>query len=370
MTKDLAFFPAWYAEKGDYVFVDEETLNPFLSQLPVTIQPVALPLTRKEIKEKASLLPPMEVCPWGMSRPVIYLFNQLKQKYGLPLNIPPWKDEYTWLINRRTAAGCLTDIQRQLPEMTFPTAPVFFSETEEIETYLHRHTGSFVLKTPYSSSGRGLLWLEGNRLNDNDRRRIKRILQKQKTLSLERVLDKELDFALEFYSDGKGNIRYEGISLFNTNSRGAYQGNKLQAQSALRERLSACVGEEEPNNIRQAVAHALSHTFGIRHTGYIGVDMLVYKENESFRIHPCVEINLRYTMGMAAIRIFENYFDKNATGLLHILYEKETGRAYEQHRRMEKTYPPIHENGKLQKGYLSLCPVTEDTNYIAYILAT
>ncbi|MDR2118546.1 MAG: hypothetical protein LBP25_03305 [Tannerellaceae bacterium] len=370
MTKDLAFLPAWYAGEGDFVFVGEETLSPFLSRLPETIRPTALPLSRYELKEKAAVLPRMEAAPWGMSRPAIYLFNELKRTYGLSMDIPIWKDEYTELTHRRTAAGCLAGLQRLLPDMTFPPVPVFFSEVEAIEAYLHRHPGSFVLKAPYSSSGRGLLWLEENRLRDTDRKRIKGILRTQGTISLEHILDKEVDFAFEFYSDGKGNVRYEGVSVFNTGTRGAYRGNKLQAQSALWGKLRTYTGEQTLQRIRQALTRVIAETLGTRYAGYIGVDMLVYREKESFAIHPCIEINLRYTMGMAAIRIFENCFDESAEGIFQILYEKNDGHAYGQHLLMENRYPPVLKNGKWQKGYLSLCPVTPDTHYTACILAT
>jgi hypothetical protein len=372
MTKDLAFLPAWYAEKEDYVFVDDgETPDAtFLSDLPETIRPSALPLTRNDLVKNAAILPHMEVRPWGISRPVICLFNELKQSYGLPLDLPLWKQEYSRLTNRRTAAECLDMLREILPDTPLPPTPRFFSEIEEIETFMQRHSGNFVLKAPYSSSGRGLLWTNGNRLNDNERKRIGKILRTQGAISMEQVADKIQDFAMEYHSDGKGNIRYEGLSLFHTTPQGAYKGNTLQTQSALREKLQTYVGKETTEPIRQAVTQALVQTFATRYTGYIGVDMLLYKGKEAFDIHPCIEINLRYTMGLAALRIFANYLEANATGVLNILYEKETKRAYERHRQLKKTYPIVHKNGKLSKGYLSLCPVREHTQFVAYILAT
>jgi hypothetical protein len=371
MTEDLAFLPAWYAEEGDRVLINRETFCPFSSWLPETLRPPALPLTRKTIRDNRHTLPPMEAAPWGMSRSAVALFDELKRTYGLSVDIPPWKDEYAGLTSRRTAAGCLAGIRQLLPGTAFPPQPVFFSEMEELDSYLLEHPGSFVLKMPYSSSGRGLLWLEGKPPGDKERKRIEKILRKQKEISLEYALDKEMDFALEFYSDGKGNVRYEGLSLFHTDRRGAYRGNRLQAQTALWKQLQPYAGKATADRIRQTVAHVLAATFGPRYAGYIGVDMLVYKNKDaSFGIHPCIEINLRYTMGMAAIRIFRNCMDSSATGMFHILHEKNHGQAYERHLFMTKTCPPEVKNGKLRKGYLALCPVTENTRYTAYILAT
>ena len=35
---------------------------------------------------------------------------------------------------------------------------------------------------------------------------------------------------------------------------------------------------------------------------------------------------------------------------------------------MKGAYPLTIENGKIREGYLSLCPVTKETKYRAYIL--
>jgi hypothetical protein len=362
---DLALLPAWYAGEGDYVFTDNP---PPPGAWPPTPRPLAVPLTRQEIRAKAAFLPPMEAAPWGLSPQSVHLFEELKQKEGLRIDCPVWKNEYTALTSRRTAAACLAEIQQSLPHISFPRPPAFFSQPEEIEDYLRRHTGAFILKSPYSSSGRGLIRLNEKRLNDSERKRINGLLRKQHTVSLEQALDKVTDFAMEFYSDGKGNLRYEGLSVFLTSQRGAYRGNRLQTQSALREHILQYAGEGMLNDIGQAVSRALCHTFASLYAGYLGVDMLVYKDRESFGIHPCVEINLRCTMGLAAIRLFENHLDGNAEGFFSILYENAPHRAYEQHLMMSRMYPPTFRDGRLLKGYLSLCPVTARTHFTACIL--
>jgi hypothetical protein len=247
---------------------------------------------------------------------------------------------------------------------------VFFAQTDEIETYLHRHPGAFVLKAPYSSSGRGLVWLNENCLCDNIRNQIKGIIRKQGAISLEHRLDKVVDFALQFYSGGDGNLSYEGLSVFATNRRGGYQGNSLQPQSALRKQLLDYTGEDELLRLQEATTQALRRIYANSYAGYIGVDMLIYQRADgSYGIHPCVEINLRCTMGILAIRLFANFLAPKAKASFNILYEKNPVEACKQHRQMEQANPPEIREGKLHKGYLSLCPVTEETNYLAYVLA-
>ncbi len=43
------------------------------------------------------------------------------------------------------------------------------------------------------------------------------------------------------------------------------------------------------------------------------------------------------------------------------------GEAYESHRMMKETYPATFKGGKIEKGYLSLCPITKETKFRAYI---
>ncbi|MDR1257895.1 MAG: hypothetical protein LBK65_01250 [Tannerellaceae bacterium] len=369
LAKDLALLPAWYAEEGDYVLIDGPEHQPFSEWLPPEIQLRAVPVTRKELSCKQSSLTHMEAAPWGVSPQSIRLFEELKQAHELDLYIPVWKDEYAALTSRRTATACLIRMQQMLPDIDLPRPPVFFSQIEELEAYMHQHQAPFVLKAPYSSSGRGLIWLTGSPLNNSERNRIRGLLRRQNVVSLEYALNKVADFALEFYSDGKGNLCEKGISMFSTNSRGAYTGNRLQSQSAIRKEFIKYTGEHMSNVIQQSLASVLCDTFGSKYAGYLGVDMLVYKGSEGFGIHPCVEINLRYTMGMVAIRLFERFLAPGATGIFNISYENNPRNVYDQHLHMKKTCPPSFVNGRLQKGYLSLCPVTHETRYTACIIA-
>jgi hypothetical protein len=367
LMNDLALLPAWYADPGDYVLVDAPAPQPPFDNCPPALRLRATPVTRQEIKAGATL-PRLEAAPWGLSPQSVRLFDDLRRE-GLPVDGPIWKDEYTALTSRRTAAACLAEIQRLLPGFAFPAPPVFFSQPDDIDAWLSRHTGPFVLKAPYSSSGRGLIWLNGPP-DAAGRNRIRGLLRRQGAVSIEQALDKVTDFAMEFYTDGQGALRYEGLSLFSTNKQGAYRGNKLQTQSALRQQLSNYAGEDRLDAIQQTLSRVLGDTFAGRYAGYLGVDMLIYNDRGSFAIHPCVEINLRYTMGLTAIRLFENYLDQGAEASLHILYDRHPGHSLERHLLMSATHPPAFRNGRLLRGYLSLCPVTPRTHYTASILAT
>ena len=72
----------------------------------------------------------------------------------------------------------------------------------------------FILKTPFSSSGRGLQWLYSSELMEKDRQWIEGAVRKQGEISIELALDKQQDWAMEFESDGKGTVTYGLLSVF------------------------------------------------------------------------------------------------------------------------------------------------------------
>lgn len=174
---------------------------------------------------------------------------------------------------------------------------------------------------------------------------------------------------MEFYSDGNGNIRYEGLSVFGAEKKGAYSGNVLGEQTYLESFFVENFGDKF-QQLKETVGEAIRQIYGNIYTGYLGVDMLVYrkKANGEFAIHPCIEVNMRYTMGMVALRISQKYLAPNARGDMRITYTSKPGEAYEQHCFMKKAYPLEMRDGKIKEGYISLCPVTKETKYRAYIL--
>lgn len=369
MIRELAYLPAWYADKNDLVYMKDNAFPQFLSSLPKELKPFPKAISQKELRLKKTVLPEMEAAPWGLSPHSLHMFQELKKNYQMNMSVPEWKKGYFNLTGRQTAAECLDLIRLKLPDLPLPVTPKFCRRIREVEKYQILQNAPFVVKTPYSSSGRGLLWLPERRLTAKERMWIDGAFKKQGTVSIECGLNKIQDFALEFYSDGNGNITFEGISVFGTEQQGSYSGNILGNQVYLRNLITKWVKEEVFFQIKDTVKEVLQSVFGSVYKGYLGVDMFVYKtKRDAYEIHPCVEINMRYTMGMVAIRLSEKYLATTTVGDFHVTYEKTPGEAYERHRFMEKTYPLVIENGKIKEGYLALCPVAEDTKYRAYIL--
>lgn len=362
MAKDLAYLPLWYAHNDDLVYVGKEE-NAFQKSLPQALGNFA-----SSFKDTEEYTKEYTLTPWGISPHILYSIKTATKGSNIKLTIPEWKKEYSILTGRQSTIRCHQLLREQLPDLALPSPPEIMESLETIEAVITQSELPIVLKTPYSSSGRGILWIREPRLTDAERNWIKGAIQKQGFISVERGLNKTTDFAMEFYADGAGNIHYEGLSLFTTEQKGAYTGNRLMSQNALQSKIESSINKELLLKIRQAVTETLKTVYGYTYKGYLGVDMLLYEQNNQVHIHPCVEVNMRFTMGLVALRIFERYIHPEASGHFYVTFDKEPGKAFAEHKLLKQNYPLQVSAGKIKKGYLSLCPVTEKTHYRAYII--
>ena len=92
-----------------------------------------------------------------------------------------------------------------------------------------------VIKAPWSSSGRGIRFID-KELNEYQRRWIQNVIASQGSVVIESFCHKVKDFGMEFESDGQGSVRYLGLSLFHTEN-GAYTGNILASEEEKQEMI-------------------------------------------------------------------------------------------------------------------------------------
>jgi len=75
-------------------------------------------------------------------------------------------------------------------------------------------------------------------------------------------------------------------------------------------------------------------------------------------------------MGYLAIRLTEKYLHPDSQGELVVGYNRDSQTTIQNHKQLQKQYPIVIENGRIRSGYFSLCPISDSTNYHAYIVAT
>lgn len=163
------------------------------------------------------------------------------------------------------------------------------------------YPGCYV-KSPWSGSGRGVFCAAG--LSEKTLRdKAVGIIHRQGSVMVERGLDKVTDCAALFRMEG-GRARFEGLSIFITEPRGMYGGNIVAPQSLLCQKLADKIGGQRLQTVVNSLAGALTGLIGMGYEGWLGVDMMVWRAADgSLRLHPCVELNLRYTMGVVALEV-------------------------------------------------------------------
>lgn len=363
MQEELSFLPAWYADREDKVLVDSKD-EVYYSYLTEKFSTLAQPVSQNELK----LYRDANVSLWGVSPQAIRHFEELNKELEISLDIPEWSEEYKYLNSRLAARDCLSELIDSIPLLSQAVIPQFYTNLDDINRAVNASAYQLLAKAPYSSSGRGLLWLPTTGLTRTENQILHGILKKQGSISIERVLDKQMDFAMEFVADGKGNIAFAGYSLFYTNAKGGYEANYIGSQESIIEQLSEKISLDFLNSVKDKLINILSKKLTTLYNGCIGVDMLIYLEDNEYKLHPCVEINMRYNMGFLTCRLYENYIATQSCGKFYIDFNPKAEEMYNNHLLMEEKHPIRIENGKITSGYLSLCPINRSNRYRAYVL--
>ncbi|MBQ8455474.1 MAG: hypothetical protein IJ537_09105 [Bacteroidaceae bacterium] len=254
MRRELWWLPQWWAEEDDIVWDGE---------------------ARLDLPDDTTIL------PWGWSP---MLCHQL-QKAGVKASLMPSPDELEHirqLSHRQTAVSLLQELHDNLPlDGHLAGRSVICRSIEEAEAAVDSF-GQALLKSPWSSSGRGLMQADGTAW----KAWADRILEAQGSVVVEQFLHKVCDFALEFWLDGKGEVEYRGLSLFYTNERGAYLGNWVAPEGQKLAWLAQYVPLQYLQEIRTWWTERLRR---FDYEGPVGIDMMLAQEG----ICPCIEVNWR-----------------------------------------------------------------------------
>ena len=162
---------------------------------------------------------------------------------------------------------------------------------------------------------------------------------------------------MEFRSSSNGRFGFAGYSQFRTGGSGAYEGNLLISDAAIERNLLEYIPVEEIYKLRDRLEQELSLRFGTIYNGYLVVDMMIcrFPESPVYRIHPCVEINLRMNMGVVARHIYDHYIYPTSTGAFQISYYPYGRNSLESTQRMEEAYPLEIEQGRINQAICHWC---------------
>ena len=294
---------------------------------------------------------------WGWDNTIV---SKLKSCGFENLPTPLQLEKIRSLSSRKVAVQVLGNVRSLLPDL--PLMGESFVCTSEEELLDKLALGKLVLKEPLSGSGRGLRFVD-KKLTPHQLNWALRCIREQGCVVAEPLYDKVQDFALEFLvSESK--IDYSGLSVFGTNQTNVYSGNIIAPQQSLWEKLYAFADCKVFDLLLQNLTKILHNVFVGNYLGPIGVDMMIVRKGGKLFIHPCVEINVRRTMGMLSLQM---------ANLVSLLHEAEFKLLYRKNQReMQQLFnttpkPEFDKEGKLTAGILWLTKVNADTHFAAVI---
>ena len=299
-----------------------------------------------------------KVTPWGWDAAAVYQLRRI----GIPDTLLPTDvqlSELRELAHRRTAIAAMEFLHDKHPHPEgLPMPPLFLTELQQVEDFVKR-TPDVIFKSPYSGNGRGHLYAHGT-TSPTLLRQCGGVLKRQGGLIAERMYTVVQDFAMEFECRN-GEVVFLGYSLFRTEHYG-YGGNLLLPDDMILSTLSQYIDSQEILQIQALVRDFLRLHIAPHYNGDAGVDMFVYQEEGTYKLHPFVEVNLRKTMGLAAHDIYARYCHPEARGTFRIVRgEVETCHGASLQKGMQLR------NGLWWRGTMVLNPVTERTGYAVII---
>ena len=317
LRADLGWLPAIWADTSDAVLVDEtDVAEKGLKRLKAKTPCCRFIKTRKDIAP-SELRYVDYIEPWGWDAS---LKEQLR-RYGISEQVLPSDEQIAKiraLSHRRTSAQLLSMFQGH----TGIVGEAKECTTSEDVSALLKQWGKVVIKAPWSSSGRGVRFVE-DELTPSLVGWLQNILKSQGSVMVEPYYNKVKDFGMEFQADGKGNVSYLGLSLFHTQN-GAYTGNLLATESHKEAEISKYVPLPLLEEVKAITCQYLGEITNRAYEGPFGIDMMIVGNTEGFDLHPCVEINLRRTMGHVALsltKLINPTQDDEIVRVMRICYE-------------------------------------------------
>lgn len=256
-----------------------------------------------------------ECVPWGWSRHAVRRFldsgvdeRALSAASGLVDCIRMLSHRRSSIAITRAVTAAVGFPSFGIPEPDLPVEAYGFAETE---AFARRFPEGIYAKSPWSSSGRGVAYL---RMEDFDRNRarIEGIVKAQGSVMVERAFDNIMDFAMLFRSDGVA-VSHIGYSRF-YNSRGtAYVGNLVAPGAEIFHEIDSMLPHGLMERLESSLPRILTQllerpgTGMLAYSGCFGVDMMLARDSRAeggVTLVPCVELNLRTTMGVVAHSLY------------------------------------------------------------------
>ncbi|MFV0506054.1 MAG: hypothetical protein ACK5L5_04990 [Bacteroidales bacterium] len=360
-TEQLSWLPSLLADSSDYLI----SKHPYSDRFVDALMDLRRNLPR--IVEEGQQYNFQRFIPWGWSPMIHHKYKSIKQMcddafFRMPNS--QWNPEVQKYYERTFALTVCKELinidmhkDGLIAQDELPIVVRSITEFDEMLKRMHKA----MIKLPLSSSGRGVLKVDTSSITENERGRVKKMIEAQSYIMLEKYLNIKAEFGMLFsYFEGEG-LKFHGFSFTKTNN-GRYCGNLVN-------RTPPSLSNSLLEGVRQELVPALTtqfkkHNLFDAYNGYFGVDACIYNENGSLKINPCMEINLRMTMGHIALALTE-LLAKTSQGEFGIY----GGKNFEYFcAQMRNVKPLIISDRKIVSGFVSLSPESNKARSGAYLI--
>lgn len=253
---------------------------------------------------------PLTPSPWGWSAAVRREFAA----EGFPSDrLPSDSDlECRRMLSHRRTAAMLRQVIAPLLGFDIAPAAIEFRDSRQLAAWLADNPAA-MLKSPWSSSGRGLI--DTRHISPAETiRRAEGIIRSQGSVMAETAYDRTGDFALLF-NCCNGVCMHSGYSLFSTGRSGSYSGNVVATDADILALIGRLYPAERIVSAASAIGNALTAIVAPHYDGPLGVDMLTARMPDgSVLLDASVEMNLRMTMGFVAHSLAARYLAEGSRG--------------------------------------------------------
>ena len=299
---DLATLPCFFGGKNDFVFVPEvvnSSFTDYLCGLNFDVPSFIASVNDFNINDRLD-----ELSPWGWSPAVhkkLESFLPFCDEKWLEHPMSRWNTDHALLLSRETnykfAKLLIEQSINDYELLEIPALPLKVKTLDEIESLIYKMQPPMLLKSPWSASGRGLFKIRDINEHAETNAWVKSKLKQQGFFFAEPFLQKIQDVSFHFYAT-KDSIEFLGTTFFNTDAKGQFISCNIRYPECPNLKIAfmteACLQASEflTSGLKKFEINKYYH-------GPIGIDALFFRtKNNTIKLHPCIEVNLRHTMGL------------------------------------------------------------------------
>lgn len=221
---------------------------------------------------------------WGWDARIAH---QLRKR-GCPAHLLPSEEQ----LARIRQLSSRQTVVRILPHLPGNFQNWWINNIEQVKEL----SGELIFKSPWSCSGRGVF--------PYNEQRIHKVIREQGGIEVEPLYNRVADFAMEFRCHAD---RTEYLGLSAMLNDGFHGGNLVLPEEELLQLMLQYVDLDTVNNVREELIKQINIHIAPHYEGPLGVDQMIVRQPINsptpFALHPCVELNLRYTMGHVALEL-------------------------------------------------------------------